>query len=72
MKKNGITVPVIGMGGISTWEDAVEFIMAGASAVQVGSATFSRPDSMTKIIEGLKAFLKRKGIHGVGEITGII
>ena len=46
--------------------------MAGASAVQVGSATFSRPDSMTKIIEGLKAFLKRKGIHGVGEITGII
>lgn len=72
LKKNGITVPVIGMGGISTWEDAVEFIMAGASAVQVGSATFSRPDSMTRIIEGLKAFLKRKGIPGVREITGII
>ena len=53
-------VPVIAIGGAATWEDAVEFIMAGASAVQVGTATFANPNAMIEMIDGLSAFMKRK------------
>ena len=65
-------VPVIAIGGVATWEDAVEFIMAGASAVQVGTATFANPNAMIEIIDGLAAFMKRKGYHNVKEMCGII
>lgn len=65
-------VPVIAIGGVATWEDAVEFIMAGASAVQVGTATFANPPAMVEIIDGLAAFMKRKGYRTVGEIRGLI
>lgn len=58
-------VPIIGIGGIATWQDAVEFIMAGATAVQVGTNTFANPDSMIQIIEGLKDFMKRKGFSSI-------
>ncbi|MBQ3836116.1 MAG: dihydroorotate dehydrogenase [Treponema sp.] len=64
-------VPVIGIGGIATWRDAVEFIMAGAEAVQVGTATFSNPFAMKEIVEGLEAFMKRKGYKTIGDFRGI-
>lgn len=65
-------VPVIAIGGISKWEDAVEFIMAGASAIEVGTATFANPLAMIEIIEGLSAFMKRKGYKSLEEFKGII
>lgn len=63
-------VPVIGSGGIATWQDAVEFIMAGASAVEVGSGTFINPFAMLNIIDGLKAFMMRKGYASIEEFRG--
>ena len=65
-------VPVIAIGGAATWEDAVEFIMAGASAIQVGTATFANPNAMVEIIDGLSAFMKRKGYHNIEEMRGLI
>ena len=65
-------VPVIAIGGIATWEDAVEFIMAGASAVQVGTNTFANPNTMIEVIDGLSAFMKRKGYHNIEEMRGLI
>jgi len=66
----GLEVPIIGMGGISTTEDALEHILAGASAVQVGTANFYDPLAPLKIIEGLKQFLKRKGFNSFKAIVG--
>lgn len=63
-------VPLIGMGGIMTWEDAVEFLLVGASAVQVGTAIFRRPQCLMEIIEGLEAYCREQGISRVGELTG--
>ena len=65
-------VPVIAIGGVATWEDAVEFIMAGASAVQVGTNTFANPNTMIDVIDGLSAFMKRKGYHNIEEMRGLI
>lgn len=64
-------IPVIGLGGISTWQDAVEFIMAGASAIEVGTATFADPTCMNRIVDGLRAFMKRKGYRTIEEMRGI-
>ena len=64
-------VPVIGIGGIQCWQDAVEFIMAGAAAVEVGTATFSNPNTMIEIIDGLSIFMKRKGFATVEEMRGL-
>jgi dihydroorotate dehydrogenase (NAD+) catalytic subunit len=66
-----VRVPVIGVGGIATAEDAVEFLMAGATAVQVGTASFVSPTAMLQVIEGLRAFCARKGIARVGDLTGM-
>ena len=68
----GQRVPVIAIGGIATWQDAVEFIMAGADAVQVGTATFANPPAMIEIIDGLAAFMKRKGYKKISDFKGII
>jgi dihydroorotate dehydrogenase (NAD+) catalytic subunit len=66
----GKEVPIIGIGGISTYKDALEHILAGASAVQVGTANFYDPLSPLKILEGLKNFLKRKGFTAFEQIVG--
>lgn len=63
-------IPVIGLGGISTWQDAVEFIMAGASAIQVGTATFSNPRTMTQIISGIEKFMKQRGFNSIEDFRG--
>lgn len=65
-------VPVIAIGGVAQWQDAVEFIMAGASAVQVGTSTFANPYAMIEIIDGLEAFMRRKGYHNIEEMRGLI
>ncbi len=64
-------IPVIGIGGIADWKDAVEFIMAGATAVAVGTNTFANPLSMIQIIKGINDFMKRKGYTSIEEIRGI-
>ncbi len=64
-------IPIVGAGGIAVWQDAVEFIMSGAAAVQVGTGTFSNPFAMTEIIEGLTAFMQRKGFTCLADMRGI-
>jgi dihydroorotate dehydrogenase (NAD+) catalytic subunit len=63
-------IPIIGLGGIARWQDAVEFIFAGASAVQVGTAGFANPLAMIEIIEGLETYMLRKGYYSVAEFCG--
>ena len=65
-------VPVIAIGGIATWQDAVEFIMVGASAVEVGTATFANSLAMIEIIDGLADFMHRKGYEKIEDFRGII
>jgi dihydroorotate dehydrogenase (NAD+) catalytic subunit len=57
------------MGGIAGAEDALEFLMAGAAAVQIGSATFPHPATMIETIEGLREFMENRGIRNVGELN---
>ena len=64
-----VKVPVVGMGGITSTEDALEFFMAGAAAIQVGTATFPRPTTMTEIIEGIEQFMKTEGITHLSELS---
>lgn len=67
-----VNIPVMGLGGITTWEDAVEFIMAGATVVQVGTATFMKPDISMDIIGGMERYLEENGYESIDEIRGII
>lgn len=67
-----VDIPVIGMGGITCAEDAIEFIMAGARAVQVGTVNFTDTLAMPKIIDGLNAWLDRHGIADISEICGVL
>ena len=69
---SAVNIPVIGMGGIMTYEDAIEFIMAGASAIQVGTANFIDYKSMENIIDGISNFMKEENIGNLEEIRGII
>lgn len=66
---NAVKIPVIGMGGISTWEDGIEMMLAGATAIQVGAALFKNPFAAVEIIDGMNAYLDRKGIKSVNEIV---
>ncbi|CEO14460.1 dihydroorotate dehydrogenase [Paraclostridium sordellii] len=67
-----VNIPVMGMGGITTWQDAIEFIMAGATCIQVGTANFINPRIGLDIIEGIKNYMKEEGINSLDEIRGII
>ena len=69
---NAINIPIIGMGGISTWQDAVEMLIAGASALQIGTILFSDPYAPIKINEGLNEYLDKNGIESVTQLTGTI
>ena len=64
-------VPIIAIGGISTWSDVIEFVMAGATAVEVGTNTFANPFTMIECINGISAYMQRKGIQTLEEIRGI-
>ena len=65
-----IDVPVIGCGGIATGNDALEFFMAGASAIQVGSASFANPRAAVDVLEGIEAFLREEKVESISEIVG--
>ncbi len=67
-----VDVPIIGIGGITTGRDAIEFIMAGATAIQVGSGNFIKPDIALDIIREIEDFMKEQGINSLDEIRGII
>lgn len=69
---NAVKIPIIGMGGISTWQDAVEMLIAGASALQIGTVFFSDPYAPIKINEGINRFLDENGLKSIGELTGTI
>ncbi len=66
-----VEVPVIGCGGITTASDAIEFIMAGASAIQVGTASFTNPRAPLDVLEGIEQFMKKEGIKDIAELIGV-
>jgi dihydroorotate dehydrogenase (NAD+) catalytic subunit len=65
-----VGIPVIGIGGITTGEDAIEFLLAGASAVQVGTATFVQPDAAIQVVEGIEKYLRAHHFSSISEIIG--
>jgi dihydroorotate dehydrogenase (NAD+) catalytic subunit len=65
-----VRIPIIGMGGVMTWEDAIEFILAGATAVGVGTALFRNPWVVFEIVEGIERYMEAKGIARLDEIRG--
>lgn len=67
-----VKIPVVGLGGISSYTDALEFLMAGATAIQVGTATFANPYTMPQIIEGLEKYCVKNQLENISEIRGII
>ncbi|MCL2420395.1 MAG: dihydroorotate dehydrogenase [Defluviitaleaceae bacterium] len=67
-----VSIPIIGMGGIMTGEDAIEFIMAGATAIAVGTANFTNPAATINVLEGIEAFMRAQGIQNLNEIRGIL
>lgn len=67
-----VSIPVIGMGGITTWKDAVEFIMVGSHAIQVGTANFMNPYAALEIVQGIEQYMNKEGIKSLSEIRGII
>ena len=69
---NAVNIPIIGMGGVSSGRDAIELMMAGASAVQVGAAIYTDPFAPVKIIDEMNEFLDQKGIKSVKEIIGAV
>lgn len=69
---NAVNIPIIGMGGISTGNDAVEMMMAGASAVQIGAAIFTDPYAPIKVIDGINEFLDNNNIQAVKDIIGTV
>lgn len=69
---HAVNIPVMGMGGIATWQDAIEFIMAGATTVQVGTASFMNPAIAVDIIDGMEQYLEKNNISNISEIRGIL
>ena len=67
-----VNIPIIGMGGISCAEDAIEFILAGASAVSVGTANFHNPAVTMEVIDGIEAYMKKNGFSSVKDMVGIV
>ena len=67
-----VKVPIIGLGGIMNVTDAVEFLLAGATAVQIGTANFIDPQITIKVIDGINDYLKRHGYNSVQEIIGLV
>jgi dihydroorotate dehydrogenase (NAD+) catalytic subunit len=67
---SAVDVPVIGCGGITTSSDALEFIMAGASAIQVGTASFTNPSAPLDVLEGIEQFMEKEGIENLADLIG--
>ena len=69
---HAVKLPVIGMGGIASWEDAVEFMLAGAMAVSIGTANFYQPNATIQVVEGIEQYLEKYGYKDVKEIIGMV
>lgn len=69
---NAVNIPIIGMGGIATAEDAIEFMMAGATAVAVGAMNFVNPYATAQIADGIEAFMEKHGIEDINDIIGCV
>jgi dihydroorotate dehydrogenase (NAD+) catalytic subunit len=69
---NAVKIPIVGMGGVSKWQDAVEMLMAGASALQIGTVLFNDPYAPVKINEGISKFMDENGIKNISDITGTV
>ena len=69
---NAVKVPIIGMGGISCWEDAIEFILAGSSAIQIGTYNFIDPAISEKVVDGISNYLKENKIDSVKDLVGAL
>jgi dihydroorotate dehydrogenase (NAD+) catalytic subunit len=69
---HAVHIPVVGMGGIMTWQDSLEFIMAGATAVQVGTATFVRPTAMLDIVDGLEHYCIDEHLDNIAAVRGLV
>ena len=69
---NAVKLPIIGMGGITTAEDAIEFILAGATAVSVGTANFANPYATIEVIEGIEAYMKKYGVSDINDLIGAV
>ena len=67
-----VKIPIVGLGGISTWQDAVELVLAGATALQIGTVLFTDPYAPVKIAEGLAKFMDENGVQSVSELTGAV
>ena len=67
-----VKIPVVGLGGISCANDAIEFLLAGASAIQIGTANFIDPTITIKVIDGINDYLDQNGFKSVKEIIGLI
>lgn len=67
-----VKIPIIGMGGVMDYKDAVEFILCGASAIQVGTANFVNPKATIEILEGMKKYMAKNKISGIKELTGAL
>ena len=67
-----VRIPVIGLGGIASWRDAVEFMLAGATAVQIGTSNFVDPTVSLKVIDGIAAYCERHGFHHASELAGAL
>ena len=69
---HAVNIPVMGIGGITTWQDAIEFIMAGATCVQIGTSSFMNPALAVDVIDGMEAYLEKNKIENIQEIRGIL
>ena len=69
---NAVKIPIIGMGGICTAEDAIEFILAGATAVSIGTANFTNPYTPVEVIDGIEAYMRRHGVEDINELIGLV
>lgn len=69
---NAVKIPVIGMGGISSWQDAIEFILAGSSAIQIGTHNFIDPAISEKVVDGIKEYLDKNNISSIQELIGAL
>jgi len=69
---NAVKLPILGMGGICTGEDALEFIMAGATAISVGTANFADPMATIHVLEGIERYMEKYGVQDINELIGCV
>jgi dihydroorotate dehydrogenase (NAD+) catalytic subunit len=69
---NAVDVPILGMGGITTGTDAIEFMLAGATAVAVGTANFMNPRATIDVLEGMAAYCKEQGVTDINDLIGAL